>query len=108
MINKSFLLKISILIAFCAGNIVPAFSNSKEALVSKKAIFLNTTEQSIPFSENAIEEAFYAPHHFFTTTLSNSKIFTQNILNAIPVKFKFKKSNVLVLHRFINFRNIRI
>lgn len=108
MINKSFILKISFLISFCVGNIIPALSNAKEVLVSKKAIILNTSEQSIPFSEDAIEESFYTPLHFFTTTLTNSKNYAPIVLKTIPNTSKYKKSKVLVLHRFINFKNIRI
>jgi hypothetical protein len=55
MINKSYILKISAIIAFYVGFSIPALSNSSELIFTKKSSLLKTTTQKIPFSEDALK-----------------------------------------------------
>lgn len=108
MINKSYILKISFLIAFYVGFSIPARSNSNEVIVLKKVSLLKTTAQSIPFSEDAIEESYFVPDNYFTSIPTFLKPNYHNPYQTIFTKIKFKKSNILVSYRFLVYRNFRI
>jgi hypothetical protein len=108
MINKSYILKISAIIAFYVGFSIPALSNSSELIFTKKSSLLKTTTQKIPFSEDAIVESYIIPVKHSPTKPTYIKFITHQTLNIISTKIKLKKSNISFSNRFIIFRNLRV